>query len=136
MSAVFFLASCGDDEDTNTIVGAYKLVGLSQSGCPNPAENFDLAFDSSNCDTAGGIEFCEKGTLNFSDSGTFSSTIELESELLGTIFSLNGSGTYIVGGSVATLCSPSCEDFTLSGNKISLVTENDNCFQTIDFSKI
>ena len=132
---ILLLLSC-NKEETGSIVETYKITSLSQSNCPNSTENFDLNFGNDNCTTAAGIEFCESGTFNFSADGNFTSTIRMTVPALGEIVDLNGRGTYLANGNIATICFPECTDFTLNGNSLMLTQILDGCTQNIVFSKI
>jgi len=128
------LCSCNKEED-DSIVGTYKMTSLSQLDCINSAENFELDFGNNNCTTAAGIEFCESGTFNFSADGNFTSTIRLTTPALGDIFDLNGRGTYVANGNIATICFPDCSDFTLSGKSLTLNIISGGCTQRVVFTK-
>jgi hypothetical protein len=108
------LIACSDESDS--ISGTYMMRELSQSACNNNGSNFTLDFGNSNCDTVDGLEYCESGSMNFAADGTVTSTIRLSSEILGTLFSINGTGTYVANGNNVTICLPDCSDFTMSGN--------------------
>jgi len=132
---LLLIFSC-NKEEADSIVGTYKVTSLAQSNCSNPAENFELNFGNNNCVTAGGIEFCESGTFNFSADGNFTSTIRLNAPAVGELLDLNGRGTYVANGNVATICLPACNDYTLNGNSLTLNQIFGSCTIKLVFSKI
>lgn len=133
ITCILLCFGCSEEDDS--LSGSYRLTALSQSNCPNSAENFELSFIDESCDTAGGIEFCESGTINFSSDGNFTSTVRLNAPAFGDLFNLNGTGTYVANGNTVTLCSPDCSDFTLSGNKLIANEVTVGCDQRVEFTR-
>lgn len=133
---VILLMSCNKEED-GSIVGTYKMTFMSQSNCDDSSENFELDFGNDECTTALGIEFCQSGTFNLSADGDFTSTVKITSPVATSdVADLNGRGTYVANGSVATLCFPNCADFTVDGNSLTLNQTGDDCNRSFVLTKI
>lgn len=123
--------ACSKDDDS--LSGTYELSTMMAT-CSNGSET--LNFDQDGCDTSGGIEYCESGTLNFSAGGTFTSTIRLFAPALGELFSINGSGSYVANGNIVTLCFPGdCTDFTMNGNNLVASVPTNGCTLVLSYQR-
>lgn len=126
--------ACNKESD-NIITGTYNISSIAQSNCTNPTNNYVLNFDNDGCGVLGGIQICETGSFNFSADGSIASTIKVSAPALGEIFSINGTGTYVVNGSTATICLPDCLDLSRNDGNLTLNQVAGGCDQQVVFTK-
>lgn len=132
---LIFIIGCSKD-DENPILGSYRMTSLNQSNCSDPLENFDITFGENGCGNFLIVEFCTTGSFTFSEDGKFSSNVEFSASGIGMIQDLSATGTYTVSDNTVEVCAPECETLNINGNTLSLVTDSDNCDQSIILTKI
>ena len=121
--ALFILAlilySCGSEEDGD-ILGTYRLIEVSSSGCDDPEDNVSFDLSGDGCQNFGGEEICISGSMTFTES-TFTTSLTIssgpESE------TIDDSGSYTLIENSITICnSDGCEESSLmfSNNELTI----------------
>ena len=121
------IASCGEDDEPaasgGEIVGTWKSTHLKNENCTDSNENFDLP------DTSGMFE------LSLTADGTFSITLSQGGNAVTT------TGTYTVTGDQIESCTDGtpqeCDSttFTVDGDTLTIITQDDDCLNTITYAR-
>lgn len=151
--AMLFVVSCGDDGDSNSLVGTWQLKSISASGCDNTEDNISLILDGDGCVEQDGITLCLLQLFTFRENGSLGIDVSLEvpgfEDLGFTIDDLeldglaaDGEATWSeISGSVIEICdSDGCENinYTLSGDRLTLTgadPDEPNCVSTLVYEK-
>jgi hypothetical protein len=149
------LTSCGDNNDSDSLIGTWQLTSITASGCDLAEDNTSLVLDDNGCVSQDGIQICILQLISFNENGTLTTDISFEipgfEDLGFTVedldidisdFGDDNSTWTMISDTVVEICDDvdGCNQasYTLSGDRLTLsgFDEDDvNCMTSLVYER-